>query len=616
MTFFRNLRLNVKISLLGVSSALITALALVGMAIWQSGEYNNLAQAEVNGLINSDLDHITSGVYNLVKAENDAIQLQVDTNLNVAFHVLEKAGAVNFSKELVPWNAVNQFTSGTSELQLPKMLINGQWLGQNADPQTPSLIVDEVENLIGDTVTIFQKMNENGDMLRVATTVRNENGQRAISTYIPASNPDGTPNIVIETILQGKTYHGRAFVVDQWYITAYQPIYDSAGTLAGMLYVGVKQKNAEERVRQAILQSHVGKTGYVYVVVGNGENRGHYVVSQNGLRDGEDLWDVKDNDGNYIIQMIINMATTLNPGELGTIRYRWQNPGELTPRWKVVRLAYYEPWDWVIGTGVYEDELQTYQAVLDAGRARMTRDMSLVGLVILLLVGLLGVYIAWTIVRPVQKLNTAVETIIQGDLNQVVEVDSRDEIGVLAHSFNQMSKWLQESMNTLSTNEKRFRALYHDNPAMFLTLDSYGKIISVNEFGAEQLGYDVNDLEGQSALMIYCQDDQPEALKQVLKCVQEPGEENHWRLRKIRKDGSIFWVEEFGRAIVNPMGMVNVLLVSHDVSETQQAEERLKAVNRQLENIIEFLPDATFIINEKKEIVAWNHAMEVMTGSV
>lgn len=129
----------------------------------------------------------------------------------------------------------------------------------------------------------------------------------------------------------------------------------------------------------------------------------------------------------------------MKPGELGTERYRWQNPGEPTPRWKVARLAYFEPWDWVIGTSAYEDELRTYRAVLSGGRNRMTTIMGMAGLAITLWIGLAGVLIARTIARPVRQMTAAAETITRGDLTQEVPVRSRYEIGVLANTFNFMT---------------------------------------------------------------------------------------------------------------------------------------------------------------------------------
>ena len=61
LRFIKNSGLNIKISLLGAGSVLITAIALMVIAIWQSGQYNDLSQEEVDLLLNADLDHITQG---------------------------------------------------------------------------------------------------------------------------------------------------------------------------------------------------------------------------------------------------------------------------------------------------------------------------------------------------------------------------------------------------------------------------------------------------------------------------------------------------------------------------------------------------------------------------
>ena len=90
-----------------------------------------------------------------------------------------------------------------------------------------------VTKLVGETATIFQRMNEQGDMLRVATTVKMAVRERAIGTFIPAFGPDGAKNPVISAILKGTTYHGRAYVVNDWYLTAYEPIHDNTGRPGG-----------------------------------------------------------------------------------------------------------------------------------------------------------------------------------------------------------------------------------------------------------------------------------------------------------------------------------------------------------------------------------------------
>jgi hypothetical protein len=342
-SFFRHLKLNTKILLVGMAGVVVTAVALLSLAAWQSQQYHRLAETEVNKLIDTGLDHITQGVYNLVRTEDEAVQEQVNNNLRVARHVVEHAGEVRLSSETLRWTAVNQFTTESKQLELPKLHIGDYKFEPTSDPALKTSIVADGVELGGDTCTLFQRMNETGDMLRVATSVLGRDGRRAIGTYIPFYNPDGTRNPVLEKVLRGETFQGRAYVVNDWYLTAYQPIRDRSGSIVGMLYTGVKLKTLEARVRQAILNTKVGREGYVFVLGGKGERQGRYIISRDGERDGESIWNSQDNSGHYFIQSIIHKSLSLKPDEMATERYPWLNPGETVPRMKVARLAYYEP---------------------------------------------------------------------------------------------------------------------------------------------------------------------------------------------------------------------------------------------------------------------------------
>jgi PAS domain S-box-containing protein len=486
---FLDLNLNVKISLLGVASVVVTALVLVALAVWQSGQYNALARGEVNQLIDADLDHITQGVYSLVRTEDTAIQEQIDQSLALTSHLLAARGGVGLSEATVPWDAVNQLTGEALPVRLPRLTVGGLWLGQNADPSAAAPVVDEISSLIGETVTLFQRMDARGDMLRVATTVQDARGRRAIGTYIPAVEPDGNPNPVIAAIMKGAPYHGRAFVVDDWYLTAYTPIQEASKALIGMLYVGIRLRSVESRVRDAILRISIGKTGYVYVLGATGRDRGRYIISQYGTRDGEDIWESHDSDGNLIIQKIIAAATVLKPGEMATERYRWLNPGETIPRWKVARVAYYAPWDWVIGTSAYEDELETYRAVLADGRSRMIATMCGAGVGITLLIGLAGILVAWTMARPVRALTRAAETIIRGSLDQTVDIATRDEIGTLAATFNAMTVRLRETLAELRESEENYRGIFENALEGIFQISAEGRTLRASPALARMLGY-------------------------------------------------------------------------------------------------------------------------------
>jgi hypothetical protein len=184
------------------------------------------------------------------RGEKHPLLPKLREDIKVARNWLKQAGNITFAEEKITWNAVNQFSQNSSQVTLPKMMVGDRWLGQNYDRKTPSVIVDEVEKLVGETCTIFQRMNSDGDMLRVCTNVETSDGSRAISTYIPAVNPDGKANPVISTVLKGEPYFGPAFVVNTMYLAAYDPIFDTAGNVIGMIYVGFPQeKNSYGNLR-------------------------------------------------------------------------------------------------------------------------------------------------------------------------------------------------------------------------------------------------------------------------------------------------------------------------------------------------------------------------------
>lgn len=87
------------------------------------------------------------------------------------------------------------------------------------------------------TSTIFQ-----GD-LRISTNVRTSHGKRAIGTRVSAEVND-------RVLTEGRPWVERAFVVNDWYITAYEPIRDVSGKVIGILYVGMlERKFADMRSR-------------------------------------------------------------------------------------------------------------------------------------------------------------------------------------------------------------------------------------------------------------------------------------------------------------------------------------------------------------------------------
>ncbi len=195
--------ISTKFVILGVGAIVVLTAVMMAVAAWQSSVFNAKAQQEVEKLVDSDLSHVVETTSQMVASQDALLQQVVVHNLQVAEYVMKGAGGVSLAPETVTWNAVNQFTKQAQTVSLPKMLVGGTWLGQQTNASATVPVVDRVKSLVGGTCTIFQRMNAQGDMLRVATNVIGKDGKRAVGTYIPAVNPDGTPNPVVSTVLRG-----------------------------------------------------------------------------------------------------------------------------------------------------------------------------------------------------------------------------------------------------------------------------------------------------------------------------------------------------------------------------------------------------------------------------
>ena len=440
--FFRSIKF--KIAALAVASVLLSTIFLVAFVMQQKGGLQEEVTRDLDEMTRAQIGKIAQDVALMCRAQQEAVEAKVRTDLNVARDVLARQGAVAFAEETVPWTAVDQYTQAARRLDLPRMEVGETWLGQNGAMTSSSPVVDEVKRLVGGTCTIFQRMNDAGDMLRVCTNVEKLDGSRAIGTYIPATNPDGEPNPVVATVLSGETFGGRAYVVNDWYITAYEPIHDAAGEVAGMLYVGVPQESVES-LREGIMDIVVGKTGYVFVLGGRGSQQGDYLISKGGQRDGENIWNAKDADGRLFIQSLVTKALELEAGQIDFERYPWQNKGEDTARMKVAAISYFEPWDWVIGAGIYEDE---YHGTIDALRGSidgLALGAAIVGLLALVATILMAVALGGRITRPLVKLKACAEDLATGDLDVEIDLGTRDEVGALAEAFATLTGSLRDS---------------------------------------------------------------------------------------------------------------------------------------------------------------------------
>lgn len=432
----------------------MTGAAIIAAVLSQYKELDQQVTDEMNAQAQSECSKIAKDVYLMLRVQEETTKKKLRNGMAVADDLLKRSGGVSFSEDTIKWDAANQFTKQSRETVLRKMLLGGEWLGQNRDSKTPSPLVDDVQKLTGDTCTLFQRMDDTGNMLRVCTNVKDNGNGRAIGTFIPATKPDGTPNPVISTVLRGETYIGRAFVVNAWYLAAYQPIMDAEKRVVGLLYVGVKQEDVPE-LRKGIMDIVAGKTGYVYILGGSGDDKGRYIVSYKGQRDGENIWDAKDAEGNLFIQSIVDKGRATNNGECDIQRYPWRNKGEDVTRWKIAAITYFEPWDWVIGVGAYEDDFQAARDRVAGAIRRMVYWSIFSALGAFVLCGGVAFIAAKRITDPLMRTVTTMEAVADGDYTRRLNITSKDEIGRMAVAVNKAVQATECAMKEVVATAER-----------------------------------------------------------------------------------------------------------------------------------------------------------------
>jgi methyl-accepting chemotaxis protein len=297
----------------------------------------------LNKMAEKETMRIVEGVLTTCQAQQGLLQRKLDSDLMVANRLLATDGEIKMAPVYEGWTAINQFNNEQSIASLPLLQIGNKILEPNRTFAKPTPIVDELHQLVGGACTLFQKMNDQGDMLRVATNVQQKDGARAVETYIPAANPDGEPNPVVASVLSGKTFHGRAFEVDSWYVAAYQPLYlnnDPAKGLAGMLFVGVKEQETTDLIK-ALTSIHIGQSGYPFIM----DSRGNVVIHPRSELVGKNV--IRDLD----LGSFNEILKARKAGEIKTLSYTVEN------REKFLVYSYFPDWDWIICASGYWNEL-------------------------------------------------------------------------------------------------------------------------------------------------------------------------------------------------------------------------------------------------------------------
>jgi methyl-accepting chemotaxis protein len=183
---------------------------------------------------------------------------------------------------------------------------------------------------------------------------------------------------------------------------------------------GLSEAETIERSKALLRSLRFGKDDYVYAT----NMQGVAVANPNPKVEGKNLMDAADSDGVYFVRQQIELAP--KGGGFTTFRFPRASGGEPLP--KLTYSTEYKPFGWVVGAGIYLDDV-------NAIFWEQARNRSLMVLLSLFVIGGLFFLLGRSIVNPINAMTLAMRKIAQGDTSTSIPALERgDEVGAMAHS--------------------------------------------------------------------------------------------------------------------------------------------------------------------------------------
>ena len=266
----KNISIGKKISIMAISCIVIPLVIIIASMHIKSNAMMSVTNSEIREMSASELTNISLGIYETIdQAVNSAIKMDC---LSIAKNA---AAGVHFFYDQFKSGAISEDDAkkkASAFLLSQKIGKSGYIYVLSGDGK---ILVHPKTKLLGKDLTQHQFIRD-----QIAL------GSSGYFEYM-WKNPG-------EKIEREKCVGQEFFEPWGWLISASG--YKKEFAL-------LTKHEIEPALRRIILEKRIGTTGYVYILGGHGEDKGTYILSSGGKRDGENIWDAKDSDGNYFIRL-------------------------------------------------------------------------------------------------------------------------------------------------------------------------------------------------------------------------------------------------------------------------------------------------------------------------
>ncbi|MBB3294807.1 methyl-accepting chemotaxis protein-2 (aspartate sensor receptor) [Mitsuaria sp. BK045] len=301
-----------------------------------------------------------------------------------------------------------------------ELAFNGQKLNGNFDA------VDRFTRLTGGNATIFARKGTD-DFIRITTSVKKEDGSRAVGTTLDRAGA------AYAKLAAGETYVGPATLFKVPYMTRYSPIKDAGGKVVGILYIGFDMRGLhQELVKMADAVKLYGSGGLY--LLDPGKTPADALLRAHPRAQGKKLSELMPADQ---AERYVKTVTEDADGVLEEVQAVYGDSYQ--DAFAVARKSQATGW-WVIAEASRAQALAAHNTTL----------WVLWGLMLATVV-LLGLGVTWMLGRwvgqPLADLNEAVGAVANGDLTRPVLVRQQDDLGALAAGVERMRLQLSRTIN-------------------------------------------------------------------------------------------------------------------------------------------------------------------------
>ena len=243
-------------------------------------------------------------------------------------------------------------------------------------------------------------------------------------------------------------------------------------------------------------------------------------------------------------------------------------------------------------TGAQREVVGFTKVILSLKRVRAQNRLMLITalMMTILIIGLgvgISTILAKGVTRPIGDLVEGVRAISQGNLNYRIQVKSKDEIGQLALSFNQMTEDLKERTRQAKESEERYKNLFESVKDAVFTSDKQGRLTDVNRAFLKMFGYkDREEVIGcDIAEKFYLRGEEGRKLAKRLK---EKGFVTDYEIEVKKKDGTPFFISATSNLKRDEEGeIIGTEGILRDVTERKKMEQKLQDYTENLEKRVE-----------------------------